>query len=926
MRKPFVFFLIMNLMSFVAGFAGSANEVETMRPGCATTHDSHSPPNYWKQFFNGSNEPNDIIIKRMADAGVTDIQYFEQKGRGGPFEHPTKVKNAVSLNGYGLPDLAGRDLVKEVLEESAKYNIKVWITWTTPDKGPVFGLNNPELIKLYLDEIDEIARLYGAYKSLAGFFWHEVDVTEANDDHADDLADFNGYCRQQYAEEYDGKWPIASANPGDKWWRRSYLYRNHVVNSFVKQMAERARSHGLKTTFCYYQAESVADSWRWGYDAVALETICDRLWVAAFGNLNYKFYRSFRDVWFDVGLMYRGQTPSYGMAAAFHGKALSFCDGRTCYFPDEVRTHIKRCMAKGSWPYGDYFNGYLGVSEKEYSLFYGAEQVRKWSELMKQWQPGESPANIAVGINPVPFIMKYPATCGKEYAKKALDLMSSLGRYMDVDGFVIGSEQAIQKAFLRKYSLIILPEDMTSGLSTPTYDLLTAYVKAGGSLLILKSPVITSRPDLTGQKDMTAELCGVALGEKTIGPVIIKSGIKEIIAPTNSMLMEKVPLVLKGAEAMAADGFSPCLTTFKLGAGKVYFSGVGFGPELAGYFASVIKNIAAPYISLEDSTGPAILVSVKKDEALCVSLFGAGQARLRVSAPGIGLHGNTFQVRDIVTGRVIAEQISSDQLAAGVDIKIAYVNQPMVVAIGARERLAAFTGLCPGDKVFEGMDKKEKLFENPEVPIAVPEGKGPRVGVYGNGAGRQAVMEALKNAGVRVFLLPRLESEALANADVVIIPQPISKIFFNQSKEDLRRYVNKGGGLLLLHDAVGYRDHAALFPEVGNGCAHPKCDKITILDAKQGIFKNLKPKELFTHAYADHVVLHQGTGTEVLAVDDQDNPVVIAGTFGTGRVILNGMATGISSLTPGSYDFKDAQPTGGELSVLLDSVQWLAKP
>ena len=131
------------------------------KPRLASFVGPGGPWGIWKKSYN-RRFPVEIIFKDLADIGLTDIYFPDQNGRGGPFLHPTKIAPAKVAWQMGE-----RDHLKEVLEESAKYGMRVWLMWTTPGKeypdSEIHGLNDPRMIKLYCDLIDEVAANYGHY-------------------------------------------------------------------------------------------------------------------------------------------------------------------------------------------------------------------------------------------------------------------------------------------------------------------------------------------------------------------------------------------------------------------------------------------------------------------------------------------------------------------------------------------------------------------------------------------------------------------------------------------------------------------------------------------------------------------------------------------------------------------------------------------
>ena len=141
-------------------------------------------------------------------------------------------------------------------------------------------------------------------------------------------------------------------------------------------------------------------------------------------------------------------------------------------------------------------------------------------------------------------------------------------------------------------------------------------------------------------------------------------------------------------------------------------------------------------------------------------------------------------------------------------------------------------------------------------------------------------------------------------------------------REDILIYVRCGGGMLLHHDGVGYRGWTEpLFPELFKGARRKDLWEIKVKDSSHPIMKDVPLS--FKHAYYDHITLQKGEKGKVLAVDREGEPVVVCGELEYGRVVGNGMDTGYKYFPDGSEG--PAEPEGGELKILLNSIRWLSK-
>jgi len=198
-----------------------------------------------------------------------------------------------------------------------------------------------------------------------------------------------------------------------------------------------------------------------------------------------------------------------------------------------------------------------------------------------------------------------------------------------------------------------------------------------------------------------------------------------------------------------------------------------------------------------------------------------------------------------------------------------------------------------------------------------------RVGVT-EGVGAEQLLIALNNTkNVNAFTIKGLNNNSLGKCDVLVIPQARTPLRLIRASSLIIDWVNNGGGILFLHDAVGYRKHMAMFKELGGGVDHPKLHTVRVKE-KHPVTSGLSVGQVFSPGYRyDHVILKPGPSGEVVIENEQKNPVVVVGKSGRGRVVLNGMCTGISS-KKNNGAILDKGPVGEELEVLVNSVFWLA--
>ncbi|MFA6716278.1 MAG: hypothetical protein WCS27_12940, partial [Victivallaceae bacterium] len=551
--------------------------------------------------------PSKMIVGTIAEVGFTDICFSAHKGRGGAFFYPSRVKN-VRLD----RELKGRDWLEETLAEADKHNLRVWVAYT-----PAKGLRSPEKIDFYRAIIAELGEKYKPrHKSLCGIMLHEFNCAEAKDAHHGELKDFAGFCSRNFGEKYNGN-QIPNDSKNDKWTRRFYLYKADTVTNIARTMAAVAAKYRLKTFFCLYDPEYYLNSARWGYDTVELEKYCDNFWVN-----NISGYSTLRGAWVETSASYKGINLPRKRARSFHGKPISFFEYRAMLFPEIVRRGYKK-IADFTKVYGDYFTGYLGRSRQALKLFHGPGNVKKWNILYKKWIGAESVANIAILSASMPFILRHPVKAKTAYMKTLGDFRAELKKHFPVDTLLLDSRFALDLKNLKKYDLLIIPEDMGAAMSEKMLASLKKYLSAGNRILALNSKISTANRDLTAEKDYTAEIFGVKRYNngaalpgyvKTSGAGSFAAKGKRWLAPGN--------IKLCGAKVLLKDKFTntPLMTQ----KGNACYLNTGYFNTSADFFVNIVRNLALPPIELKPQNKEAFFTipsAVTANNVLCIPLL-----------------------------------------------------------------------------------------------------------------------------------------------------------------------------------------------------------------------------------------------------------------------------------------------------------------
>jgi len=170
--------------------------------------------------------------------------------------------------------------------------------------------------------------------------------------------------------------------------------------------------------------------------------------------------------------------------------------------------------------------------------------------------------------------------------------------------------------------------------------------------------------------------------------------------------------------------------------------------------------------------------------------------------------------------------------------------------------------------------------------------------------------------------LQSLSLKYLKQLDVVILQDFTARIpVTTEISNNLRKFVEQGGGLFLTHDTGWFMD--PIFPEIAVP-AKPKfhVDKTRsrhVLKARMVIAEehqatgNLKSPTTFASRTPDHMIFEAGPKGKVVVRDEYGQAVVVIGTFGKGRVAYSG-----------AYYGRKAPLTGPERTMFFALLDWLA--
>lgn len=862
----------------------------------------------------GTPYPAPEIFDAFKKSGITDVAWQLERLRGKEVYFPTSLKS-FKYN----PQLAGRDWLEETLTEADKHGMKVWLMINPAYHNPLTNLKGLKAqTKNYVDLINEIGKKYKSrHKSLAGIYHHETHAAESPDFHEGELEEFSKFCDERFGERYTGK-AMPDGQGKDKWNNRFFIYKAHCLNEFAKALNTAAKTYGMKSIYCYYPIESRSNSLAGGVDIGEIEDYSNGIWAVG----NYGFF-NFDDTFHDIALSYRGINVPQNLVRSFHGRPISIFEAQFQLFP-KVSRESKRKRPSWTKRYGDLYDFFMR-SEKTIDLFQGVANTKKWLDARSFWLGGKDQARVAFVLSSFSFTMRHRPVAGISWKKYYAEPLAELRKSFPVSTVLIDKNFFEDPKNLRAYELLVVPEAMGLCASQKAVESLKRYLVEGGKVLAIRTGVSSSLKDLTQEKDFTHEIFGVNLKKTKSLAGYHKLGSGSFKVPSKKIWGKLSSITPTDAEILVKDRFSdkPVLTR----KGNAWF--LALSPDDTELLATLVAQLAPPVVKLEDNTGFTIPAVVKKHDTLCVPLAcdETATARLVVDTAKASLPGEELQVRNIVTGNVVADT-DSRGLLKGIDVKTIYKSEPLILAVGPEKETGKFKGLVPNAKDFEGIRYEAALLENPEVAISVPDKPGIKVGVYQNAYGSMGIYDALQgHKDFNVFFLPRLDSECMGNAQVIIIPQARNGLFIKQGAKMIRDMVEKHGkGLLLTHRSA--MNAAIIFPKL----------KITplgqYLRMKNNYLKivgnhpangGIKENTTFIPGFAfDHFAFNVD-GFDILAVDNAGRSSICVGRTGKGRIALFGSLPGWFGNWDDAPGHDKGKLEGVELEQLIKVIKWLSE-
>jgi len=514
----------------------------------------------------------------------------------------------------------------------------------------------------------------------------------------------------------------------------------------------------------------------------------------------------------------------------------------------------------------------------------------------------------------------------------------------------------LSRAELARYKIVIVPSERV--LSDDLANTIAEYVRAGGRAIVegeaVRNPVL-------------AQLCGVA---QAAGDMVRVSSLKGVAAPLLGVDAEVtsriVPVTAAGAAVIATADHGPAVLLADAARAKVACVALTRLPtdvvKRLVRFLGGHRPVEFPE-GLEERIETNVLAdgrlhvlvaynphySERRSGRIDTSALHAGpdSAAIDFQKGAQSRHEGSVDVdmgpgefafvvigssRDCALPRAASQmQASPPGYSAKPGMKFLRIEAPPEAQPAEREKAP--------DKIYVGVFKTAQS---------------PRSGLD-MGAGAM-LAELKKQPGVAAEYIQDDLPRTLAFYDVVIIPNMKRRApnLSEHWQRNVRAYVEKGGGVLLVHHSAGYPSTTPpVFPEIATGpdyipittmqvvAGHPVATGASLRNrfkdkAQDPAFAQyfratqLKVGQELQCGFADYIKLAPGrSGRTVVRSVVRGNlggdPVVVAGAVGKGRVVLSGMNIGCHSTQIGRKHSFTEQTTHGESAILVNSVFWLAE-
>ena len=779
------------------------------------------------------------------------------------------------------------DCLEQLLAAAAENKLKVWAVLTPPAlvediSGKKLLSTAPEGTEHWRRRIAEIGERFKKKfpDTLKGIVLHEINRAEAGNNHTAELKEFSDFCQKEFGEPYTGK-TMPDGRDGTLWNRRFNLYRADNLSHWSKVMIDEAAKYGMKSSFINYDPEAhYSFSAVWGYDTLFYEKYCHQLW----GNENS--YQTLKNAYFCFGPTYRGQNVPITITKAFHPYSKNLFEMRSLFFPEIMRAHYRKNKQFTS-THGDFYTGYSRKSPTVMKLFFGEKQASGMIKTLNMWHGGRQLARVGVVASSLPNVLRNPVNPGNEYNRCVNSVYNTIRRHYGAVKVMAGSLITLNPEELRQnFDCLVLPEEQSIGMTREYIESLKRYQALGGKLLGIATPVTIARRDLTQEKEVTAELFGISVTRGKL-PGFVRLNGKKVWSNSANLVSGK----LKDNTAFIPVSYSDAIEDVLIG--------------------ELDKLLAEPVVRLEKCKNFVLHSISEKDGMICMSLPAEkpASALLKAQLPA----GKEYILRNLLTGETVASG-NAELFKKGVKIFTVYGNEPYVLVLGEKAKVSKLNALFTSRKVFAELNTFKGTIQNPEVPLLIPGKPGLKVGIYMSTLGAEKIFDALNAVpNINAYLIPRLDEPCVNGSDVIIVPQLKNKYFYREGVPVLRRAMNAGKGVVIIHNAIdsAHEDYPEVFST--KSFKHTRLADATL--------KNTKGVKFQPGFKFDHYDLSLKPGAEIMAASLQDKPIIAIAPFGKGKLGVIGTLPGHFGKLYDSNGTSEGSIQGEEKALLIEIVK-----
>ena len=505
---------------------------------------------------------------------------------------------------------------------------------------------------------------------------------------------------------------------------------------------------------------------------------------------------------------------------------------------------------------------------------------------------------------------------------------------------------------LGDYRVLIVPSGRA--MSPQSAKTITGWVEQGGCVIFEGESIPGLRP---GYEVVPFE--GIVTGQAA-----------PLLGRSYSTSSQRVPLDARDARVLATANGDPVVTASRLGKGTVVKVALLDGPN--DLVEAVVRSLGGPLpCEADGETENMVRLSVSTDGTdVVLMLFNEHFSEAQDVT--VKLRGAALPETDGPRVAVNASTGTREPFMDSVRVRVPPAHPVFLLLTGetgapdlppAGDALGAPAYAPGGGMSFLRLEAtrraaaKKRVREPNTVYVAVFNAADPPAGKKPPDYGETAILNTLAaEKGVEAAFLDDLGSLLPLDVDVLVLPNMQNKGANWPTPEDwhgVRAFAAAGGGVLLVHSAVGFGGFSPnLFPEIGTGPEYVKLRGMKVVQdhpvVNAASVKASFPTEvndpaflarfralelpvgsLFQSGFPDYIRIKPGPSGKVIVKSVAgsgagDDPTVVAGNLGRGRVVLSGMDIGVRCVQAADrWEVRD-EISPQERAILVNAVFWLA--